>query len=92
MDKMIEMARVWSTPSPSIKTRRVRSNTDIIKKIMEEITMKIMDRGREVFRILSETRGRVRRMSLASPSTTSPASSPTGTGGGVWTNCRWSRR
>ena len=68
MDNMIEMARVWSTPFLSIKTRRDRSITDIMKRVMEKITTMsmetiIMIRDRLVFRTMSETLGRARTVS-----------------------------
>ena len=67
MDKMIEMARVLSAPFPSIKTRRDSSITDIMKRVMEKITMPmetiIMIRDRLVFRTMSETPDRARRVS-----------------------------
>ena len=68
MDNMIEMARVWSTPFPSIKTRMDSSIMDIMKRVMEKITIMpmetiIMIRDRLVFRTMSETLGRARRVS-----------------------------
>ena len=72
MDSMIEMARVWSTPFPSIKMRRDSISTDIMKRVMEKITMPMdtiikkqgtMTRDRLVSRTLSETPGRASRVS-----------------------------
>ena len=68
MDKMIEMARVLSAPFPSIKTRRDSSITDIMKRVMEKITIMPMEtiikiRDRLVFRIMSETQDRARTVS-----------------------------